>query len=438
MAERALFDDLDTLTAPFGSALDPHFGPAPSRTNLYAGTSFGRPSGGGVLAGLLAGLDGGGRPNLLGGVSYGRGTDLLGGVSFGRSTDLFGGVSYGGGQSSGGGGLLGGIFSGLGSKIHDLFAGAFDKDPNKPATPNPPPGGGVTEGSGGPSSGMSPGVAKWAGQAQQTFGGLVDPDVMLAIMQNESGGDPNAYNGAGDAWGLFQQVGLGSSDPNTQFAAARKLAEQKLAQINASYAAHGLSPDERTRARDFALAWAGHFDYDTGQPNPASRDVGSGQTAQQLADIFLANYDRIKAGRTAGGAGGDWGAGLIGTPYAIGGLRTHPDNPGAGLDCSEFTAYVWGQKGVTLPWNAQQQYNQTARIEANQLQPGDLVFFRGTNPADPDDITHVGIYVGGGRMINAQDNGVQYADLNSAYWQQHLAGYGRVSQPTGGGGANYR
>lgn len=144
-----------------------------------------------------------------------------------------------------------------------------------------------------------PEVAKWAEKTKQTFGDIMDPDVMLAVMTNESGGNPNAYNAAGDAYGLFQQVGLGSYDPDTQFAAARKLAQQKLAAIKQAYAANGLAPDARTQARDFALAWAGHFDYQTGRPNPTSRDVGSGQTAEQLAAIFLKNYDAIKQGATA-------------------------------------------------------------------------------------------------------------------------------------------
>jgi hypothetical protein len=276
MAERALFDDLDTLTAPFGAGLDTHLGTVPqSPPRPFAGVSFGRPAGGGVLADLLAGVQGGAGHDLFGGTTAGSSANLFRGTTAG-GRDLFAGVGYGNNPASSGGGgnILGNLFSGIGTAVRNLFAGAFNRDP-KPATTTPP--GGVTEGSGGPSAGMSPGVAKWAGQAQQTFGGLIDPDVMLAIMTNESGGDPNAYNGAGDAWGLFQQVGLGSSDPNTQFAAARKLAEQKLAQINASYAAHGLSPDERTRARDFALAWAGHFDYDTGQPNPASGTSAAGR-----------------------------------------------------------------------------------------------------------------------------------------------------------------
>lgn len=294
--------------------------------------------------------------------------------------------------------------------------------------------------------GIPPNVARWTQQTQQTFGDLLDPDVMLAIMTNESGGDPTAYNKDGDAWGLFQQVGLGSNDPTTQFAAARKLAEQKLASIKQSYAANGLNPDERTRARDMALAWAGHFDYRTGRPNPSSRDIGSGQTAEQLSAIFLANYDRIKAARrnTQGipGATGVVASAqqLLGAPYQLGGRRAHPNNPSAGLDCSEFTAWAWEQQGVSLPWNAQQQYNATDRVMVNDLRPGDLVFFSGTNANDPDYITHVGIYIGNGRMINAQDGGVMTADLNSTYWQRHLAGYGRVrgaSTPGQGTGRPY-
>jgi murein DD-endopeptidase MepM/ murein hydrolase activator NlpD len=157
-----------------------------------------------------------------------------------------------------------------------------------------------------PSTGLSAGVAPWADRTAATFGdlGADMPDTMLAIMENESGGQANAYNAAGDAWGLFQMVGLGTYDLDRQFSAAKQLAQQKLAAIAQSYAANGLSPDERTRARDVALAWAGHFDYATGLPNPTSKDVGSGQTAAQLSAIFLANYDRIKAGKRQAAAAG--------------------------------------------------------------------------------------------------------------------------------------
>lgn len=166
---------------------------------------------------------------------------------------------------------------------------------------------GGSSGSSGPSTGMTPGVAKWAEQTSRVFGdlGADIPDVMLAIMTNESGGDPNALNTGveGGAWGLFQNVGLGSRDPDTQFRAARELAQQKLASIAQSYAANGLHPDQRTRALDLALAWAGHFDYDTGKRNPHSADIASGQNADELARIFLKNYDAIKNGRNVAPTG---------------------------------------------------------------------------------------------------------------------------------------
>jgi hypothetical protein len=117
---------------------------------------------------------------------------------------------------------------------------------------------------------------------------------------------------------------------------------------------------------------------------------------------------------------------LLGVPYRLGGRRADP-SLASGIDCSEFTAYAYESAGVRLPWNAQQQYNLTTPI--TQPQPGDLVFFRGTVPASEsngDAITHVGLYLGGGRMIDAQDSGVAIADLNSPYWQQHFVRFGRV------------
>lgn len=121
---------------------------------------------------------------------------------------------------------------------------------------------------------------------------------------------------------------------------------------------------------------------------------------------------------------------LIGTPYQLGGRRAHNGLVQFGLDCSEFTAWCFEQIGISLPWNAQQQYEQS--VLTSQPQPGDLVFFAGTDPTDPSYITHVGLYVGGGEMVNAQDNGVQIASLSSPYWRSHLVGYGLPRGSTSG------
>jgi cell wall-associated NlpC family hydrolase len=342
-------------------------------------------------------------------------------------------------------------FQGLGFNVQNPFGmnpigqvPIFNPFAPKPAANQPGQSTGGVAGTA--SSGLSQGVAKWADMARTTFGdlGADIPDVMLAIMTNESGGDPNAYNTAGNAWGLFQQVGLGSNDPNVQFTAAKKLAQDKLASIASSYARNGLNPDTRTRALDLALAWAGHFDYDTGRANPTSTDIGSGQTAAQLSAVFLKNYDAIKAGRAQtvnGGLGGGQAgtngvrfAGaqavqraqtLLGTPYVLGGLRGHPNNPSQGLDCSEFTGWALGLDPSL--WHAQTQYDKSQHLTQQQAQAGDLVFFTATDPSNPNEyVTHVGLYLGNGRFINAQDGGVMNADLSNPYWQQHLAGFGRL------------
>lgn len=372
--------------------------------------------------------------------------DPFGGLKFGAESNPFGGL-WG---SMGGQEPIPDVF-GPGGAISRAFA-AKTPSPDPTSKPGGWSGGGGGAGGGSsfggdPSTGMTPGVAKWAQQTKQTFGDIqgLDPDTMLAIMTNESGGDPNAYNAAapGGAWGLFQNVGLGSNDPNVQFQAAHQLAQQKMAAISQSYAAHGMNPDARTRARDFALAWAGHFDYGSGQPNPSSRDVGSGQTADQLTAVFFGNYDKIKAGRTqqtqtgtpTGGGDGTLGSiaapwarkaeSVLGMPYTNGGIR-NSGNPADSFDCSSFAGWTLG-----IPrnlWNAQAQYDNTARIGAAQAQPGDRVFFQGTTDNDPSakPVTHVGIYIGGGKMVQTGGaGGVMISDVNSDYWRSKVYGYGR-------------
>jgi len=74
------------------------------------------------------------------------------------------------------------------------------------------------------------------------------------------------------------------------------------------------------------------------------------------------------------------------------------------FDCSGYTKYVFQQAAnKTLPRIAQAQYYQYHKVNSRSAKPGDLVFF-GDNTGS---ITHVGIYVGDGQMIAAQDNGVE-------------------------------
>ena len=90
--------------------------------------------------------------------------------------------------------------------------------------------------------------------------------------------------------------------------------------------------------------------------------------------------------------------------------------------------WFYGQLGVTLPRTAQAQYDATQRVGEAELRPGDLVFFARTY-LDPNEwITHVGIYVGDGIMINAPQEGdvIKEAAVFAGFWGAHYAGAGRV------------
>ncbi|GHU52742.1 peptidase M24 [Clostridia bacterium] len=105
----------------------------------------------------------------------------------------------------------------------------------------------------------------------------------------------------------------------------------------------------------------------------------------------------------------------IGMPYVWGG-----SSPETGFDCSGFVGYVYGISRTT----AQGIYNQTAPVNEDELKPGDLVFFQGTY-SSVGDVSHIGIYVGDGKMLHCGDP-IGYANLNSSYWQNHFYGYGRL------------
>ena len=107
----------------------------------------------------------------------------------------------------------------------------------------------------------------------------------------------------------------------------------------------------------------------------------------------------------------------LGYPYVWGG-----SSPATSFDCSGFVSWVVNHSG----WNvgrlgAQGLYNICTRTGSPR--PGDLVFFKGTY--DTPGVSHCGIYVGDGMMLHCGDP-IQYANLNSSYWQAHFYAYGRL------------
>ena len=113
----------------------------------------------------------------------------------------------------------------------------------------------------------------------------------------------------------------------------------------------------------------------------------------------------------------------IGYPYIMGG-----SSPATGFDCSGFICWVYTKSGVYhLPrTTAQGIYNQCVKISKEEARPGDLIFFTKTY-ATSNTVSHVGIYVGDGKMLHC-GSPVGYADFNSAYWKSHFYGMGRLLQ----------
>jgi len=100
----------------------------------------------------------------------------------------------------------------------------------------------------------------------------------------------------------------------------------------------------------------------------------------------------------------------LGKPYSYG--TAGPNT----FDCSGLTMYAWAAAGVSIPHSSRAQYAVLPHVPMDALAPGDIVFYG--NP-----IHHVGMYIGGGQMVNAPHTGdvVKVA----SFYRSDYAGAGR-------------
>lgn len=108
----------------------------------------------------------------------------------------------------------------------------------------------------------------------------------------------------------------------------------------------------------------------------------------------------------------------LGVRYVYGGASP------AGFDCSGLTSWAWARAGVRIPRTAAEQYRATRRISRSQLQLGDLVFW-----GSGGRVTHVAMYVGGGRVVQARKPGTRVEHQSVDWWPAARMGYGQVAVP---------
>lgn len=136
---------------------------------------------------------------------------------------------------------------------------------------------------------------------------------------------------------------------------------------------------------------------------------------------------------------------FLGIPYMLGGKG--PEH-GQGLDCSGFVSRVIGSMGYKLKGNCRALWAGTAKINLNDLKPGDLIFLKGTQPKSglgPDEASHVAIVTDTSKLSEGKigvahsgrtgtNSNMTEWNLNNGYYSKHLLGAGRLVQNSKFGG----
>jgi cell wall-associated NlpC family hydrolase len=108
----------------------------------------------------------------------------------------------------------------------------------------------------------------------------------------------------------------------------------------------------------------------------------------------LSSFMRVRPRRTFGVDVASYARHFLGVRYSWGGT-----SPRTGFDCSGLVRFVYRRFGVRLPHSSFGDLSLGRRVARGFLRPGDLVFFYGAS--------HVGIYVGHGRFIDAPHSGAR-------------------------------
>ncbi len=161
----------------------------------------------------------------------------------------------------------------------------------------------------------------------------------------------------------------------------------------------------------------------TGRTNGWYRIEYNGKTGYMCDDyVTIGSVVPSSEGTERGREIAEYAKQFEGYRYVYGGAT-----PSGGFDCSGLVYYVYHTHfGYTIERGAGSQYAYSGKyITKSELQPGDLVFFSSNGFSS---VTHVGLYLGGGKFIHAcdSDHGVIISDLTSTHYTSQYYGAKRI------------
>ena len=236
---------------------------------------------------------------------------------------------------------------------------------------------------------------------------------LLAIMEVESHGSGTDVMQSSESAGLPPNSFKTPQESITQgakyFASCVTKASEKNCDINTAIQAYNygtgfidfVAENGKVYTLDLAIAFA--KDKSDGKKvdykNQIAIDYNGGwryaygnMFYAQLVNQYIYNYDNATVQKIV-----DEAMKYSGWDYISGG--SSPDD--GGFDCSGLVQYVYGEAGINLPRLEKDQYEACEEIEEENIQPGDLIFYK--NETSNGEIGHVAIYLGNGKVFEAGD-----------------------------------
>lgn len=110
----------------------------------------------------------------------------------------------------------------------------------------------------------------------------------------------------------------------------------------------------------------------------------------------------------------NYGKTFLGTPYKFGASTSTTKY----FDCSSLMKRIYAKYGVTLPRTSVEQSKKGVAVSKANLKKGDLLFFSTGSRSNGKNVTHVGMYIGNGKMLHTYGSpGVMITDINKAHWK---------------------